>query len=163
MVHPRSKYRSTHAIFVDRNCHNYESKCTRLTHLYTWYLLRGNQILILPSSTLLPSPHQSHLLYHINPPTQKLLNLTLIKPTQYMSTIKLLCHFETTSYLKYSFPHWIPLIPDKIITWGEIPVKEGILSVTYHGCLTSDSDTIILGRSTEHRDAQKHFFSENFQ
>ena len=50
---------------VNRNCHISGKKWTGLTHLYTWYLLRGNPILKLPSSKSLPSIYQYHSLSHI--------------------------------------------------------------------------------------------------
>ena len=48
-----------------------------------------------------------------------------------------------------------PINIRKNITCIDIPVKECILSVTYHGCPTSDSDTILQGRITNHREGQK--------
>ena len=54
--------------------------------------------------------------------------------------------------LKVSCPLQISSIPDKIITWGHMHVKEGSLSVASHGRLTGDSEIIILGILTNQKE-----------
>ena len=78
--------------FLGGNCRPFGKKCIRLTHVYTWDLLKGNPIFIYPSSSSsLPSPFQSHSLSHIKTPVN-IPNLILIIPTQYLYPIQFLYH-----------------------------------------------------------------------
>ena len=149
-----SKYGSAEPNFVDGNLRAPRKNCTTLTQVYTWYILWGNLIFILPSSNYLLFPHQYHSWSHIKTP-ENIPNLTMFKPPQYLSPIQLLYAFETAPSLKYSLTRLIPWILDKILTWGGMTVKEGILSVKYHEYLTDDSDMILLGIFTNHKEGQK--------
>ena len=80
---------------LERSCHTYGNKFIGLTHLYKCSLIRGGKYWNRPPQPLSPLPSKI-IRYILSKPLKKLPNLTLIKPTQYLSAIQPLYHFETT-------------------------------------------------------------------
>ena len=106
---------------------------------------------------MIPSLHPQILLVisYLNP-CKYIHDLILIKPTQFHPFIKFLYNFWSHIIIHSLFP--VPnYLSYKNIKWGGIYVKEGVLLVISHVCLTSVSEIFLLGVFSNQAEEQNIF------
>ena len=134
---------------------------------YIWYQVHRNEPYIhlgshnrkpnLDISLILLPPPQSSLFpnfinYLISKPLQSIPNSILMNPLDLYLPLKSSIIFDTTSSFNLSCPRQLTSILDNMLTWIRIPAKGCMLLVVSHGCLTADSEMLILWRFTNQKE-----------